>query len=190
MQLRCQNIAKNRLVFLDGCTEPRPLTGLPPVAKTEATKPEKYEPRVDIMGAIGNIQSKEIYRNSKTKKKGVRGYTKEMVKNFLKIKLAPKIKAMGVKKVIVCMDKGLAFKEQEATKQVRLGGATNLLKVWILPRNTAKYVSPLDNTLWHSLKQRVRARKPDSEQVLQWRKRSSWLLVKRTSTIIFETASS
>jgi hypothetical protein len=126
------------------------------------------------MGAIGfnsplacetktSSQRKSIV-NSKTKKKGVRGYTKEMVKNFLKIKLAPKIKAMGVKKVIVCMDKGLAFKEQEATKQLRLGGATNVLKVWILPRNTAKYVSPLDNTLWHSLKQRVRARKPNSEQ--------------------------
>ena len=35
--------------------------------------------------------------------------------------------------------------------------------MWILPKDTAKYVSPLDNTLWHSLKERVRARKPKSE---------------------------
>ena len=86
-----------------------------------------------------------------------------MVKNFLKNKLAPKIKSMEVQKVIVCMDKGLAFKEQEAKEQLRLGGAHNVEKIWILPKDTAKYVSPLDNTLWHSLKEKVRARKPRSE---------------------------
>ena len=86
-----------------------------------------------------------------------------MVKKYLKNKLAPQIQAMEARKVIVCMDKGLAFKEEEAKEQLRLGGAHNVDKILILPTNTAKYVSPLDNTLWHSLKERVRARKPKSE---------------------------
>ena len=59
------------------------------------------------------------------------------------------------------MDKGLAFKEEEAKEQFRLGGTKKVKDVWILP--TAKFVSPLDNTLWHSLKERVRKRKPTSE---------------------------
>ena len=79
-----------------------------------------------------------------------------MVKNFLRKKLAPKIQSMEVEKVIVCMDKGLSFKEEEAKEQLTLGGAQNVHAVWILPKDTAKYVSPLDNTLWHSHKERVR----------------------------------
>jgi len=65
------------------------------------------------------------------------------------------------------MDKGLSFKEEEAKEQLTLGGAQNVHAVWILPKDTAKYVSPLDNTLWHSLKERVRARKPKVRQELR-----------------------
>lgn len=168
------------MVFLDGSglrSEPRQLTGLAPSGQTphtSAEKAEKYEPRVDIMGAISyngplacetkTSEQRRAIPNTRTKKTGVKGYTKGMVKDFLRTCLAPKIQAMPVKNVIVCMDKGLAFKEAEAKKEFRLGGAKNIKDVWILPKNTAKYVSPLGNTLWHSLKQRVRARKPKTER--------------------------
>jgi hypothetical protein len=141
---KCQNVAKNRLVFIDGSgirAEPRQLKGLAPLgqtAKTTASKPEKYEPRVDIMGAISytsplacetkTSKQRKNYLNprklSKKNKKGVKGYTKQMVKDFLRLKLAPKIKEMKAKKIIVCMDKGLAFKEEEAKEQFRLGELT------------------------------------------------------------------
>jgi hypothetical protein len=127
---KCQNVAKNRLVFIDGSglrAEPRPRTGLAPrgqEAKTTAEKAEKYEPRVDIMGAISyhgplacetkTSQQRKRIPNPRKKKIGVKGYTKQMVKKFLKDKLAPKIQSMTAKKVILCMDKGLAFKEEEA----------------------------------------------------------------------------
>ena len=89
-----------------------------------------------------------------------------MVKKFLRKKLAPRIKEMKVEGVVVCMDKGLSFKEEEAKEELWAGGAQNVKEVCILPTSTAKYVSPLDNTLWHSVKQRVRARKPKSETEL------------------------
>ena len=60
------------------------------------------------------------------------------------------------------MDKGLAFKKEEAKAALELGGTRK--EVWILPTNSAKYVSPLDNNLWHSLKERVRARKPRTDR--------------------------
>src|SRR5437763_15960139 len=98
--------------------------GLAPLGQTPSTtaeKAEKYEPRVDIMGAISwngplacetktSKQRKKI-RNLRTRKLGVKGYTKPMVKDFLSNQLAPKIEDMKAKEVIVCMDKGLAFKE-------------------------------------------------------------------------------
>jgi hypothetical protein len=176
---KLQTVAAKRLVFIDGSgirSEPRPQKGLAlkgQTANTRADKPEKYEPRVDIMGAISynaplvcetkTSKQRRTAMNPKKGKKGVKGYTKPMVKNFLRKKLAPKIQSMEVEKVIVCMDKGLSFKEEEAKEQLTLGGAQNVHAVWILPKDTAKYVSPLDNTLWHSLKERVRARKPKSE---------------------------
>ena len=61
------------------------------------------------------------------------------------------------------MDKGLTSKEEEAKNEFKLGGTDKVKEIWILPTNTAKFVSPLDNNLWHSLKERVRAKKPRSE---------------------------
>ena len=55
MRKKCQNVAKKRLVFIDGSgmrVEPRGLAPVGQTPKTTAEKAEKYEPRVDIMGAI------------------------------------------------------------------------------------------------------------------------------------------
>ena len=61
------------------------------------------------------------------------------------------------------MDKGLVLKREEVLQEIEAGGARNIHDVWIFPTSTAKYVNPLDNTLWHSLKERVRAREPQTE---------------------------
>ena len=86
-----------------------------------------------------------------------------MLKDFLRNQLASKIEDMKAKEVIVCMDKGLAFKQEEAKEAFRHGGTNKVKDVWILPTNTAKYV----NNLWHSLKERVRARKTKQKSELQ-----------------------
>ena len=173
---KLHRVSNKRLVFIDGSgmrSEPRPLRGLAPSGQIPAEKAEKYEPRVDVMGAVGyhgplafetkTSTQRRVIQNPRKNKIGVKGYTKPMVKNFLEKELAPKICEMKVKDVIVCMDKGLSFKEEEAKEQLRAGGARNVKGVWILPTNSAKRISPLDNNLWHSLKQRVRARKPRTE---------------------------
>jgi len=156
-------------------SEPRKLRAISPRGTTprvRAEKHEKYEPRVDMWGAITysgplvceTLTSKQRKKvtNSKTKKKGVKGYTKSLVKKFLKTKLAPKIKELK-QGPIICMDKGLAFKVEEVKEAIHDGGGTNLCDVWFFPTNTAKFVSPLDNNIWHELKERVRAQKPATE---------------------------
>ena len=40
---------------------------------------------------------------------------------------------MKTKEVIVCMDKGLAFKEEEAKEQFQLGGTQNVRMVGLCP---------------------------------------------------------
>jgi hypothetical protein len=156
--------------------EPRKLKGLAPQGKTPittASKPEKYQPRVDMYGAITytgplvcetvtSTQRKTII-NTRTGKKGVRGYTKAMLKKFLKEKLAPKIRRMKEKEVVIGLDKGLAISREEVLQEIKAGGAKNIHDAWVFPTSTAKFVNPLDNTLWHSLKERVRSRKPECE---------------------------
>jgi hypothetical protein len=156
-------------------SEPRKLRALAPRGKTPrviAERHEKYEPRVDMWGAITysgpltcetlTSQQRKKINNPKGRKRGVKGYTKPLVKKFLKSKLAPKIKQLKGNPIL-CMDKGLAFKKEEVEEAIKDGGATNLSDVWIFPTNTAKFVNPLDNSLWHGLKDRVRARKPETE---------------------------
>lgn len=176
---KCQRVKKNSLVFIDGTgmrAEPRKLRGLAPKGKaavTTASKPEKYEPRVDMYGAVSytgplacetvtSVERKAIV-NTRTGKKGVKGYTKSMLRKFLKDKLAPKIKRMNEEQVIIGLDKGLHLKREEVLEDIKAGGAKNIHDAWVFPTSTAKYVNPLDNSLWHSLKERVRARKPQTE---------------------------
>jgi hypothetical protein len=120
---KCQRLNKRALIFIDGTgmrAEPRKLRGLAPRGKTpltRASKPEKYMPRVDMYGAISytgplvcetvtSTQRKTII-NARTGKKGVRGYTKSMLKKFLREKLAPKIRRMEEREVIIGLDKDL-----------------------------------------------------------------------------------
>ena len=85
-----------------------------------------------------NFNSKKNYSKLKEKQETAEKRSERIHEGygekFLKDKLAPKIADMEVKKVILCIDKGLAFKEEEAKEQLRLGGATNVTEVWILPR--------------------------------------------------------
>ena len=56
-----------------------------------------------------------------------------MLIEFLIKQLAPKIEEMKAKDVILCMDKGLAFKKEEAKAALELGGTRKVKEVWILP---------------------------------------------------------
>jgi len=154
-------VPKSSLVFLDGSgirAEPRPLKGLSPrgqPANTSAEKPEKYEPRIDIMGAIcyhgplacetKTSKQRQATPNPKTRKRGVKGYTKPMVKNFLRIKLSPKIQDMKAKEVITWI-KGSPSKRKrqgsnsglEGLRKSRLYGFYLL----ILPSMSARLTIP------------------------------------------------
>ena len=60
--------------------------------------------------------------------------------------------------MILVMDEGLNFKSEEVKGEIEAGAEVE--DVWILSINTAKLVSPLDNCLWHHLKDAVRKQRP------------------------------
>jgi len=66
--------------------------------------------------------------------------------------------------VIVSMDRGFHFTPDEIEEELKDGGAKNIEDVWIFPRNAGKLCDPLDNTLWHSMKEKVRKTNPVDER--------------------------
>jgi hypothetical protein len=91
--------------FFCGGVLARPTHGLAPKgkkAKVKSNKPEKYQPRVDMWGAIS--YSKPLAFDIKTsedrKKEGVKGYRKKHLETFLRKKLAPKISTMQSKVIL------------------------------------------------------------------------------------------
>ena len=66
-------------------------------------------------------------------------------------------------KIIVSMDRGFHFTPDEIEDELKKGGASNIEDVWLLPVNAGKLCNPLDNTLWHSMKEKVRKNHPQDE---------------------------
>ena len=62
------------------------------------------------------------------------------------------------------MDRGFHFKPDEIEEELKKGGAKNIEDVWIFPPNAGKLCDPLDNNLWHSMKEKVRKINPVDER--------------------------
>jgi len=92
------------------------------------------------------------------KQEGIKGFRKKQVNEFFRDELAPALSDIEQKMIIV-MDKGLRFKSEEVKREIKAGGA-DVEDVWILPTSTAKLVSPLDNCIWHDVKEEVRKQHP------------------------------
>ena len=117
---KLSRVSKKRLVFIDGSgirSESRPQKGLELQQKSMKNMSLEWilwKLWVILLCETKTSGQRKAISNPKKRKKGVKGYTKPMVKNFLKNELAPKIMEMKVKYMIVCMDKELAFKAEEA----------------------------------------------------------------------------
>ena len=149
-------------------SESRPLYGLAPTkkyARVLASKAEPYEPRVDLLRYVS--YDKLLVCETKTtierKKAGVKGYTKIQTKEFIRKKVAPEVKKIPMG-IIFVIDKGLRFKPEEVKEELVKGGANNIEDVWIIATGAGNLVHPLENAMWHEMKDRVRSRNAISEK--------------------------
>jgi hypothetical protein len=118
------------------------------------------------MGAISGTQrvAFQTMTSIQRKMKGVKGWTKPMILNFIRVKVAKKIKEEKLQGARVVVDKALCVSPQQIREELKKGGVEEAKLPVVLPTSSAKHVSPLDNTLWHQLKERVRNRKPTTER--------------------------
>ena len=99
---------------------------------------------------------------------------KDAVLRFIRTKLARSIVEVGLKEVKVVVDKALRITATEVREELKAGGVDDALPPLVMPRATAKHLSPLDNTLWHEVKDRVRARKPTTVEGLARTFQEEW----------------
>jgi hypothetical protein len=171
---KAQRVAIKKLVFVDQTNineSYRRGYGLSPKgkkAKVSTRKASRYTPRVDVMGAcVGDhVLDLDVLTPTDRKHAGVNGYTKERVLSWFRNTLATNIQALHRDGVVVVVDKALSMKPQEAKGALVAGGCSDKVQVWVMDTGIAKHCSPLDNSIWHEWKDRVRAAAPVSENSL------------------------
>jgi len=86
-----------------------------------------------------------------------KGIDQEMFLDYISDDLVPSLSNMPRRNYHFITDKASIHNLNEIQEEIKSLDNTNTIKhVLLLPTNTAKYVSPLDNSLWHLWKDRLR----------------------------------
>jgi hypothetical protein len=180
---RAHGIGLSRLVFVDQTNlneSMRPLYGLAPRGKPSLVSTRsapRYSPRVDVTGACygHGVLSLKAMTPEERSRFGVKGWTKSLILSWMRNELARDIDMLDLQNMVVVLDKGLSITATEVLNSIHEGGCSNVTEVWIMETGIAKHVSPLDNTLWHDWKERIRKREPISELSLIRICKQEWL---------------
>jgi hypothetical protein len=184
---KAQRAGAKRLVFVDqsavymGALPLRSIVPRGSSALVMSSSPTLFPPRFDIMGAVSydSVLPVQVMSPEQRRSLGVKGWRKQMVLDWLRESLAPALCELREHDMVLVMDKALRIQPDEALAAVRAGGCHRVTRAWRIPTAAAKHISPLDNSLWHEYKERVRAREPDTAAAMvralhdEWRKQSA-----------------
>lgn len=173
-RLKAQRVAIKRLVFVDQTNTNESYRrgyGLAPKGKkamVSSRKPSRYTPRIDVMGAcVGDrVLDLDVLTPQARQRAGVKGYNKGRVLSWFRHTLSLNIQALHRDGMVVVVDKALKMKPEQVKEALVAGGCNDDLQVWVMETGIAKHCSPLDNSIWHEWKDKVRAQAPVSETSL------------------------
>lgn len=159
---------KQKLVFIDATgikQNARPLRGLAPTgkrARVQRERAEAFSARIDMLAAVGYdgpLAATTITPEQREKPKQ-RGVTKARLLRFLTEDVAPAIAARAQWSHVIITDQGLHPRPDEIKAALASGGANNVEEPWLIPTGAGKFVNPLDNTLFSTVKTDYRGRRP------------------------------
>ena len=163
-----QRIGNNRLVFIDemaiySIMPPRRTLFAPehePLIIVE--KPSAYAERYDFIGAIIGFEAIAcmILSPADQKNRHTDGVTKEILNEWIVDTLAPAINRLSIDKVYLVCDRSRIHNKMDMIQALRTGKCQSVVDVSFMPTASAKYISPLDNPIWHSIKECVRSQYP------------------------------
>lgn len=167
MRKKIQRISKDRVLFLDETalrlneapTSTLVLPGEDAYVIVEDTS--TYAARFDMIACCNGsrVFPPIIFSPKERADAGVKGVNKKMLVKYIQEILAQAIGALDLYPLILILDKASIHKG-ELLQEFHDMGCQDLQDIWFMPKQAAKRMSPLDNSLFHHWKERVRERAP------------------------------
>jgi hypothetical protein len=189
MRRKIQKISKKRIIFTDEVgvklneTEGFTLVFPGEKAYLEATDTTSYAARYDMIAFCNGEQVLVpfIITPEDRKRQGVSGITKKLLHISIQQLFAQALGGLNEYPLFIIADKASIHKKDllDAFHEM---GCQDVKDVWLMPNQAAKRMSPLDNSLFHYWKERVRKHAPltlsNVVQIMsdEWNKLSSELI--------------
>lgn len=167
MRRKLQRISKDRVIFLDETAvrlseAPTSTLVLPDQQPyVLATETSAYSKRFDMIACCNSKQvfPPMIFTPAERSDSGVRGINKTMLIKYIQDILAQQVGALDKYPVFLVLDRA-AIHKGNLLQEFHDMGCQDLKDILLMPANAAKRMSPLDNSLFHDWKERVRKRCP------------------------------
>jgi hypothetical protein len=172
LRRKLQRISNNKIIFIDE-THVRfsdaPNTTLVAPGEKQfvvASDTSHYAARYDmIAGVIGDrVLPPIIFSPNDRKGLGVHGITEQMLIDYIEDILARTVSALDRYPVFLVCDRASIHTPTKIREAFWNVGCEELVEVLYMPTNAAKKMSPLDNSLFHEWKERVRNHAPYTEK--------------------------
>ena len=121
-----------------------------------------YAPRYDMIACVSGdrVFPPMIFSPEDKEEWGQSGVSKEMVLYYIEHLLAQAAGSLDLFPLSLIVDKSTSHHPQEMLQVFHDNGCQDMQTIWLMPTNSAKRMSPLDNTLVHQWKEAIRKRGP------------------------------
>lgn len=181
LRRKIQKISKERVLFLDetavrlseAATSTLVAPGQQPYVL--ATETSSYSKRFDMIACCNGKQvfPPMIFTPSERIEAGVRGINKKMLIKYIQTILAQQIGALDKYPIFLVLDRASIHKG-DLLQEFHDMGCQDLKEILLMPTNTAKRMSPLDNALFHDWKAAVRNHGPMTLRNIQQVMADEW----------------
>jgi hypothetical protein len=135
-----------------------------------------YAKRFDMIACCSGTEHFPpiIYSPTERQAAKVKGINTKMLLTYIQNILAQAVGALDRYPMYLVLDKASCHNEGKILEAFHDNGCQELVAVWKMPTQAAKRMSPLDNSLFHDWKHRVRNRGPIHESNLEQLMADEW----------------
>ncbi len=164
LRRKLQRISNKKIIFLDEThiklnEVPRTILVAPGEKPyVIVTDSSSYAFRYDLIAAVVSNQvfPPVIFTPQDQKTRNVKGINGEMLIDYIENVFCPAIDKLNYHPIYLIVDKSNIHNVSNIEQALRSGGCTTLTQVLIIPTQAGKRINPLDNTLFHEWKEKVR----------------------------------
>jgi hypothetical protein len=183
MRRKLHKVATSRILFLDetalrlSAAPNRTLTLPGEHPYVEATETSTYAARYDMIAVCTGVETllPKVYTPAERKGAAVRGINAAMLHQFIDDTLAQAVEGLDRYPLTLVLDRASIHLNVDNIRQTfRDRGSEAIKDILLMPPNSAKRLSPLDNSLFHDWKEACRKRCPVTKCTIQRVMADAW----------------